>query len=315
VIQEVRMASPRFPSDAELDQIILGPDSFVWQRFGDIRLFFGSGYALLLQVAHPTVGSGVRDHSTFERDPWGRLLRTADYLFLIVYSGREAAAVGRRLRELHKTIKGTDPDGSRYSALEPEAYAWVHATLIDAPIRAHERFLGPLDQDEIEQIYAEMLPVGRLLGVREGDLPADWAGFCEYFDEMVAERLERHQTVDTVLRAMTRPTPPPVIDRIPGLWPALRLPPSRALRTATIGLLPPVLRKRFGLRWSGVEAAEFRALGAASRAVGPLLPRTLRHAGPAYLRWRDEAIAAGPLGPGAGSQRPAAARPVVRPAA
>src|SRR5687767_4469128 len=97
---------PLLATEEELDEIILGPDSLVCRLFDDPRLFAASGYALLLQVAHPTVGAGVRDHSTFEQDPWGRLLRTVDYLYLLTYAGREAAAVGRRLREVHKQIKG-----------------------------------------------------------------------------------------------------------------------------------------------------------------------------------------------------------------
>ena len=76
-------SSPLLPTDEEVERIVLGPDSLVWQRFDDIRMYFGAGYALLLQVAHSTVGAGVRDHSTFEQDPWGRLLRTVDYMMLI----------------------------------------------------------------------------------------------------------------------------------------------------------------------------------------------------------------------------------------
>ena len=125
-------------------ELVLGPDSLSWNVLGDARIYFAAGFALVLQVAHPTVGSGVRDHSTFQQDPWGRLLRTMDYLNLLAYGGSEAVAVGRRLRELHKPIKGINTDGSRYHALEPEAYAWVHATLIEGAIAAHLRFIGPL---------------------------------------------------------------------------------------------------------------------------------------------------------------------------
>jgi uncharacterized protein (DUF2236 family) len=289
--------APIMPTDEELDEIILGPDSQVWRRFGDIRLFFAAGYALLLQVSHPTVGSGVRDHSTFEQDPWGRLLRTTDYLFLLVYGGREAAAMGRRLRGLHKAIKGTNADGSAYHALEPEAYAWVHATLIEGAIAAHRRFVGPLAAGEAERFYAEYLPLGRLVGVRPGDLPADWAGFRDYFETMIADRLERHETVDRVLSTLTTPGPPPSVPAVvQRFWRLLRVPPGEALRVSTLGLLPPVLRDRFGVEWGPIREAELRALGVTSRALGPLLPRRLRNMGPAYLRWRAEAIRRGPLG-------------------
>src|SRR3989440_12913579 len=83
-----------FPSDEELDQIIVGPDSVSWRRTSDARLYLAMLYPLLLQVAHPTVGAGVRDYSDFERRPWERLLRTIDYVSLLVY-GRGGAARGR----------------------------------------------------------------------------------------------------------------------------------------------------------------------------------------------------------------------------
>jgi uncharacterized protein (DUF2236 family) len=271
----------------------------VWQRFDDIRMYFGAGYALLLQVAHPTVGAGVRDHSTFEQDPWGRLLRTVDYLMLITYGGREAAAVGRRLRDVHKSIKGTNPDGSSYHALEPEAYAWVHATLLEAGIVAHKRFIGSLTDAEVEQLYSEYMPLGRLLGVREGDLPDDWRGFREYFDTMVNDHLERHETVDRVVHSFEMPGPPPSMPpMLERLWGLLRIPPAQALKVSSFGLLPPVLRERSGLEWGPLLDAELRAMGATSRALGPVLPRRLRNMGPSYLRWRADEIARGPLGPG-----------------
>jgi uncharacterized protein (DUF2236 family) len=197
------------------------------------------------------VGAGVRDHSSFERDPWGRLLRTVDYLTLLVYGGSEAAAVGRRLREMHKPIRGRNPDGSRYSALEPEAYAWVHATLLEAGIAAHHRFIGPLTEHELDEMFATYLPLGRLLGVRPGDLPTGRAAFREYFDRMIADGLEHNETVDRVLRSLTAPGAPPQLPATAEpLWGALRLPPARVLELATVGLLPPALRERFGVEWS-----------------------------------------------------------------
>ena len=289
---------PLLPDEEEVDRIVLGPDSLVWQTFGDARLFFGAGYALMLQVAHPTVGSGVRDHSTFREDPWGRLLRTMDYLYLLVYGGRDAAAMGRRLRNLHKQIKGVNPDGSRYHALEPEAYAWVHATLMEAGFAAGERFVGGITPADRDRLYAEYLPLGRFVGVRPGDLPETRAEFRDYIDTMIDERLEHTESVDDVLASLDSPAPPglPVIDR---LWPLLKVAPTRATRIATVGLTPARLRRKLGLRWTTAQQTELRALGAASRALTPVLPATLRNMGPEYLRVRRGAIARGPLGPAA----------------
>src|SRR6058998_3708472 len=113
-----------FPSPEEAMRLAVGPESITWRRAGDARAMLGAGAALLLQVAHPTVAAGVREHSDFQRDPWGRLLRTLDFVNLLIYGGPEAAArTGRAVREMHKRIRGVAPDGTRYHALEPEAYA------------------------------------------------------------------------------------------------------------------------------------------------------------------------------------------------
>ena len=293
------MASTVLPGESEIEELILGPDSLSWNVLGDARIYFAAGFALTLQVAHPTVGSGVRDHSTFQQDPWGRLLRTMDYLNLLGYGGRESAAMGRRLREMHKSIKGVNPDGSRYHALEPEAYAWVHATLIEGAVAAYLRFIGPLSADEIERIYREYLDLGRLIGVREGDLPGDWAGFRGYFDEVVESTLVRNETVEVVLESLTRPVAPEL--PLPGfehVWKLLRVPPAEAISIATVGLMGEPTRRKLGLRWSPRKQLELRALGRASRALTPVLPRDLKVMGPAYLRKRRKAIAAGPLGAG-----------------
>src|SRR5258706_4753858 len=175
------------------DPCLLGSGRVAWRSASDPRLYLGAGNALLLQVAYPTVGSGVRDFSKFESEPWDRLMRTIDYLNLSVYGGSEAPLVGQRLRKMHKPIKGVNPDGSRYHALEPEAYAWVHATLADS-IVAGQALLGcPLSPPEIEQFYREWLGIGRFVGLRDGDLPPDWATFRIYYEGMIADRLEHNE--------------------------------------------------------------------------------------------------------------------------
>jgi uncharacterized protein (DUF2236 family) len=205
--------------------------------------------------------------------------------------------MGRRLRELHKSIKGSNADGSRYHALEPDAYAWVQATLFEGAIRAHLRFVGPLSTAEIEQMYSEFMPLGRLIGIRPGDLPESWPEFIEYYETMVNDELVHHETVDRVLRAFAEPgLPPQLPDAFGSVWKLLRAPPARTLWITSIGLLPRILRDRFGLEWTRGNAVELRALGAASRALGPILPKPAREAGPYYLRWRRDEIAAGPLG-------------------
>ena len=288
-----------FPADAAAERLLVGEGSITWRRASDVRLYQVMLYPLLLQVAHPTVGAGVRDFSDFDRRPWNRLLRTLDHVTLIVYGGPEAIAAGRRLRALHKGFRGVREDGRRYSALEPDAYAWVHATLIESYVAGHAHFGTPMRGAELEAFYREYRGLGRLLGVRERDLPADWAGFRAYFDETVDGVLVRTESVDRVLRSVRHAAMPVAMP--PALWRALRLPAARALWIAGLGLMPARLRERLGIDFSRAEAQAFRALASCSRGLTPLLPRRLQVTGPAQLRLRRRAIAGGPLGAGADS--------------
>jgi uncharacterized protein (DUF2236 family) len=290
------MSGRLFPANAEVDGFLTGPDSVVWRCASDVRLNAAVLYPLLLQVAHPTVAAGVRDYSDFEHRPWERLMATLDYVTVLVYGGRDAVAAGRRLRALHQQFRGLREDGQPYHALEPEAYAWVHATLIEAYVAGHATFGRPMSPPEIERLYRECRGLGRLIGVREQDMPASWPAFREYFARMTAHELEPTAAVDRVLAALRRAPPPPV--SIPDLvWRALRLPASQVLRLGGVGLMSSDLRTRLGIRWGAVDEAQFRALGRLSRSLTPLMPMSLQVTGPARLRGRREAIARGPLGP------------------
>jgi len=297
------MAGRLFPTDSELDGIIAVPGSVTWRFASDARLYSVMLYPLLLQVAHPTVGAGVRDYSDFERRPWDRLLRTLDYVSLLVYSGEGAVAAGRRLRALHGRFRGMREDGARYSALEPDAYAWVHATLLEAYVSGHAQFGTPMVAEEIDRFYREYCALGRLIGVRDGDLPPDWPGFREYFERIVQEQLLRTEAVERVLGAVRRAPGPPM--PCPDLlWRTVRIPARRALWLGGIGLLDPSLRRRLGVSWSRADQVQFGALGAASRSLTPILPEWLRVTGPDYLRWRTRAIRDGPLAPDASTPAP-----------
>jgi uncharacterized protein (DUF2236 family) len=278
-------------SELEARALTLGPDSASWRYSSDLRLFFGSLSALLLQVAYPTVGSGVRDHSNFQQEPWARLFRTIDWVNLTIYGGPDAVEVSALLREMHKHIKGTNPDGSRYHALEPEAYAWVHATLIYSVVNAQRLFGSGMRQDEVDRLYGEWLGLGRLLGLRDGDLPGDWTGFLVYFDGVIASKLGHNSTVDTVLKASARPAKPQSFPQwTDPVWRLVRLPLAHVLMLTGLGTLPPALRERLGLRWTRRQERELKLIAAVSRMLTPVLPKSLRINGPAYLRARRTAI-------------------------
>ncbi|HZU60772.1 MAG TPA: oxygenase MpaB family protein, partial [Solirubrobacteraceae bacterium] len=174
------------------------------------------------------------------------------------------------------------------------AYAWVHATLIDTYVAGQASFGQPMSRAETERFYQEYRGLGRLIGVREDDLPRSWAGFREYFERMTGQELVRTQSVDRVLGAIRQAPPPLPIPEV--VWRAFRLPAAQVLRLGGLGLMSSPLRQRLAIPWSAADEAQFRALAGISRSLTPVLPMSLRVTGPAQLRWRRDVIASGPLG-------------------
>jgi uncharacterized protein (DUF2236 family) len=190
---------------------------------------------------------------------------------------------------MHRGFKGVRSDGKRYSAFEPDAYAWVHATLAQSIVDGHRLFGTALTAAEQIEFWDEWRRVGRLVGVRYRDLPEDWADFRPYFDQTVEQVLENTQAVQDLLYSLSRPSPPPGVSRRG--WKVVAPLLAGQGRLVTTGMLPPVLRERFGLRWTPAHASAFKALGAASRASGPLLPQQLKVLGPWHLRQRQRSLA------------------------
>jgi uncharacterized protein (DUF2236 family) len=304
------MPTKVLPTPEEAPALVPPRGGVTWRVASDGRLMAGSGYALMLQVSHPVVGAGVSEHSNFRADPWGRLLRTLDFTTSMVYGGPDLALeTGARVRAMHEQIKGVMPNGERYHSLEPEPFTWVHATLADALVRANARFVRPIPARELEIFWAEWKRLGRFLGVRERDLPERWADFGDYLEWMIRERLEHTDSVDDVLDALGKPPPPEVRGVSESLWRVIRGPAAHGGRLGTVGLMPPLLRRKLGLRWTRAQQLELRAVGAASRRAGPVLPKSVKTFGPAYLKWRNEAIERGEVASGVGSKfEPAATR-------
>jgi uncharacterized protein (DUF2236 family) len=292
------------PPREEYAELAPRPGSPVWLAFNDVRMLATSGYATLLQVAHPTVGTGVHQYSSFVKDPWGRLLRTLDYVHGTIYGGPELAGdIGRRVRAMHRTIKGTRPDGERYSAMEPEAFAWVHATLAAAIVQGREHFAHPMTLAEKQAFLDEWLGVGRFIGVRARDLPTKWDAFSDYFDEMVATRLEWTPAVPEVMDTVTGSAPPNVPGLRPGLWRVVSRPMGLQLRVSTVGLLPDELRGRLRLPFSRTDRRLFGGICRINRAAEPLMRGPLVGFGPHYVRWRRAALARGDVAKGTATRR------------
>ena len=93
----------------------LGPDSILWNRFGDWRSAFVALSAGVLQIAQRDISRSLVQQSNVFDNEVARLVRSAFPIIRAVYEGPE---VGSMIRDFHKDIKGTHP-----------AVSYTHLTL------------------------------------------------------------------------------------------------------------------------------------------------------------------------------------------
>ena len=149
------------------DPGLLGPQSMPWKVHAHfISMMVGGLSSLMLQALHPRALAAVWDHSNFRHDLKGRLGRTAYFVAITTYGGREQALSAiERVNRIHSAVHGHMPDGSTYVANEPELLRWVHLGEVCSFIKAYQSFsFQPLSSEHADQYVAEMALIGRHLG-------------------------------------------------------------------------------------------------------------------------------------------------------
>lgn len=240
--------------------------SVSWRFAARWPILAGGGAAVLYQVAHPAVGAGVAQHSTYETDPFGRLERTLYAMLAISFGSperRDEVLVG--LRNMHRPVTGQQEDGQGYRALDPSLQLWVWATLVRVALDVDRRYLRQLSNEERNAYYLEQRQLARAFRVPEEVIPADLTAFDEYFADMVEHHLVVAEDAKSVAASILRPK--------------VRFVPRSAMipvELVTIDLLPRSLRSAYGLRTlNPVEKRFLRSSRWLTRTVLPKLPEQL----------------------------------------
>jgi len=257
------------------EQGLFGPESPIWRVNRESAVALGGTCAILMQLAHPRVAAGVRDHSRFEEDTVGRLRRTLDLTMTIVFGSRTAAMQAvRSINARHRTVNGPG-----YSALDPELLMWVHATLVYSGLRAYRAFVGPLSAADRNGYYQDTKEIGILLGIPRQMYPASIDAFDAYLDGLIEAGEIR---VGEGAREMGWRVLQPRIRSVP----RIAFAPMQVITTA---LLPPRLRAEYGLEWGPVQRVAFSAFRVSLArlvAISPVPVRWLPYARHAYRRLR-----------------------------
>lgn len=214
-------------------------DSISWRIFKNpVSLYVGGIAAVILELAEPSVRTGVWEHSSFRRDPATRLQRTGLAAMVTVYGARSVAQeMIARIVRLHDKVAGETPDGTPYRANDVELLTWVHATAGFGFAEAYHAYVGPLTRAERDRLCREGLAAAELYGA--ADAPASIAELRALFERLHG-RLEASPIIFDFLDLMVRS---PIL-------PAPLRPLQKTLARAAVSITPGWLRRRLGL---GVE--------------------------------------------------------------
>jgi uncharacterized protein (DUF2236 family) len=255
---------------------VFGPASMTWRIDREAAVFLGAGRALLLQLAHPWVAAAVADQSKVFADPVGRFHRTFSVTFTMVFGSLEQAlGTARRLYQRHEAVTGALPQsagpfaaGSLYRANEADALRWVHATLVETALLAHDLVMPKLSDSERERYWSEARLYAALFGIPPDELPSSWETFLVYNETIAAS------DVLTVSRPARDIAQQIFSGQVTGVRPPLWY------RALTAQLLPERLREAFALPFGEAERRSAARAVRWMRRVYPSLPRRLRTVGP-----------------------------------
>ena len=235
-------------------------DGIAWQVFANpVSLFVGGVTAVLLELAEPSVRSGVWDHSSFARDPGMRLRRTGFAAMMTVYGPRSATEqLIARVVRMHGRVEGTTPDGVPYRANDPRLLDWVQATATFGFTEAYHRYVRTLSPAERDAGFAEAEPSARLYGATGS--PRSRAAW-EALLAATAPGLEGSAILADFLRIMAGA---PIL-------PAPMRPLQRLLVRAAVQITPEPVRSLPQLRGRGLRFGEATLVRALARGAA-LLP-------------------------------------------
>lgn len=229
---------------------LLPPDSLTWRIFKNpISLLVGGIAAVILELAEPSVRTGVWEHSAFAQDPMRRLQRTGLAAMVTVYGARSIAEpMIARIVQMHAKVEGKTPGGVSYQANDPRLLNWVQATASFGFTEAYSRYVSPLVPRELDALYREGATASMLYGAPNS--PRSYAELHALLASMRG-RLEPSPIVLQFLNIMrTTPGFPKPLSWLQGM-----------LVRAAVELVPAEIRACLGLTQQyGLRQAERRII-------------------------------------------------------
>ncbi|KAJ9241007.1 hypothetical protein DTO169E5_3702 [Paecilomyces variotii] len=219
-------------------------------------LFMGGGVAILLQAAIPGVIKEPQASEDLAVHLLENIQTTTSYIFCLTFGSK-----AQRKSLLDMLNRG----GHLLNGSDPIFRLWVTATLYATATDIYQRIYGRVDYRTAERVYEEYTLLVSALNIPPELWPKDRQKFWTYWDDTIVNIRDcpfRGLEKDLVLN----------FKRLPG-WIRFMKP---FLRVLTSEMLPPNVRKGYGLKSSKARRALYRVTLGFAVAVYPTFPKSIR---------------------------------------
>ncbi|MUM15515.1 DUF2236 domain-containing protein [Mycobacterium sp. CBMA271] len=228
------------------------------------------GGVLFDEVAVMPIAASVDRSGRFRENFTDRGIRSAlSGLTLFTGDRQQRADTAQWLKEQHRAVRGTgvgEYAGIRYSALDPELWIWIAASAMNATLESFQHCTGyamtPTEKEAAYQ-YQRYLIKDLELPSAKGKLPATYADFADYYDDMVENRLQTNGFLREQFAGLMRlplPTlllPAAVRPALLPLWLTIRPIAGRMIQVCSAKAMHPGLREMIGFKLKPHHNVEF----------------------------------------------------------
>jgi len=228
------------PNTNSIDQGYFGPGTITWKIHADVMAVIGGVRALFLQALEPKAFGGVQAHSRYREEPFGRLLRTAEYIGVISFGTKEEAdRAAAKVRAMHRAL----------NLDQPELLLWVHNGFTDSLLNIALRSGMKLSQEDQDRYVTEQLIAASLIGLDPEICPKTVQELKQYYQDkrsyLVADKKVREAARFIFL--------PPMHGFFRYLTPSQFM--WAIVASLSFASLPRWVRKMYGDSWRGSTLA------------------------------------------------------------
>lgn len=276
----------------ELIGAVLDGRSITKRKLGKMAYGAEAGIGIE-QLLHPDIGAAVEFTHEFWRNPYRRVAVSMEPIMAVVYA-QDPRAAGAYVQRLHQGIHGTDPNGRKFNALNPDAFFWAHETFRSGVERTAEHYSREtFTDDDREQLQLESTTWYSYYGMPMNNVPADYAANQAYRQHMIDDVLVMNPSAERAIDMALGRKPPRPEGVPPQAWWLAKLalvPITEMVSLVTIGEMDPAIREKFEIPFSTDEQGRLEEVHTVAKAFVDSLPDPLRYSPQAYeslLRDRD----------------------------